>query len=261
MVDAEQGCGWSTVEETEPMVVNGTCVGAWIELYLQRQGEAELGKVKTDAMAAQGVVQADVTSAGSAMAAQTQRRLRVKMDPRRARRGDCGTDEGSSHAMVVGSGRGLTSPQLEDVRPMRKTKEHKENTEHFVDVVPWHLNQRANQVLFFSFEVCTNEYKYKGERIKGATLIPERKRVGRWSDDEDKRLLVSVKIFRSGNWNKIAQFVSSRNQSQCSERWCNVLDSDIDYGEWCPQEDSKLLASVHEILHDVILMVLLETSS
>ncbi|KAI5010677.1 hypothetical protein ZWY2020_012814 [Hordeum vulgare] len=91
----------------------------------------------------------------------------------------------------------------------------------------------------------TNEYK--GERIKGVALIPERKRVGRWSDDEDKRLLVSVKIFRSGNWNKIAQFVPSRNQSQCSERWCNVLDSDIDHGEWCPEEDSKLLASVHEV--------------
>ncbi|KAE8807705.1 Myb-like protein L [Hordeum vulgare] len=74
----------------------------------------------------------------------------------------------------------------------------------------------------------TNEYK--GERIKGASLIPERKRVGRLSDDEDKRLLASVKIFRSGNWNKIAQFVPSRNQSQCSERCCNVLDSDIDHG-------------------------------
>lgn len=75
------------------MVANGTCVGAWIKLHLQRQGEAELGKVKTDAMAAQGVVQADVTAAGSAMVAQAQRRLRVKTDPIRARRDDRGTDE------------------------------------------------------------------------------------------------------------------------------------------------------------------------
>lgn len=86
---------------------------------------------------------------------------------------------------------------------------------------------------------CSNRWR--------KTLIPERKRVGRWSEDEDKRLLVSVKFFRSGSWNKIAQFVPGRTQSQCSERWRNVLDPDIDHGEWRPEEDSKLLASVHEV--------------
>ncbi|KAM3354951.1 hypothetical protein ACQJBY_025605 [Aegilops geniculata] len=86
---------------------------------------------------------------------------------------------------------------------------------------------------------CSNRWR--------KTLNPERKRVGRWSEDEDKRLMVSVKLFRSGSWNKIAQFVPGRTQSQCSERWCNVLDPDIDHGEWCPEEDSKLLASVHEV--------------
>ncbi|KAI5000662.1 hypothetical protein ZWY2020_005392 [Hordeum vulgare] len=91
-IRGEAACD-SRLEETESMVANGTCVGAWIKLHLQRQGEAELGKVKTDAMAAQGVVQADVTAAGSAMVAQAQRRLRVKTDPIRARRDDRGTDE------------------------------------------------------------------------------------------------------------------------------------------------------------------------
>ncbi|XP_037442572.1 uncharacterized protein LOC119311052 isoform X1 [Triticum dicoccoides] len=86
---------------------------------------------------------------------------------------------------------------------------------------------------------CSNRYR--------KTLIPERKRVGRWSEDEDKRLMVSVKLFRSGSWNKIAQFVPGRTQSQCSERWRNVLDPDIEHGEWRPEEDSKLLASVHEV--------------
>ncbi|CAM0905289.1 unnamed protein product [Alopecurus aequalis] len=86
---------------------------------------------------------------------------------------------------------------------------------------------------------CSNRWR--------KTLLPERTRVGRWSEDEDKRLIVSVKLFRSGSWNKIAQFVPGRTQSQCSERWRNVLDPDIDHGEWQPEEDSKLLASVHEI--------------
>ncbi|XP_047068654.1 uncharacterized protein LOC124676658 isoform X1 [Lolium rigidum] len=86
---------------------------------------------------------------------------------------------------------------------------------------------------------CSNRWR--------KTLLPERTRVGRWSEDEDKRLIVSVKLFKSGSWNKIAQFIPGRTQSQCSERWRNVLDPDIDHGEWRPEEDSKLLASVHEI--------------
>lgn len=48
--------------------------------------------------------------------------------------------------------------------------------------------------------------------------MPERTRVGRWSLDEDKRLTVSVKLLGSGSWNKIAQFVPGRTQSQCNER-------------------------------------------
>ncbi|KAG8057365.1 hypothetical protein GUJ93_ZPchr0002g26426 [Zizania palustris] len=86
---------------------------------------------------------------------------------------------------------------------------------------------------------CSNRWR--------KTLIPERTRVGRWSLDEDKRLMVSVKLFGSGSWNKIAQFISGRTQGQCNERWRNVLDPDIDLGEWRPEEDSKLLASVDEV--------------
>ncbi|KAM0848880.1 hypothetical protein ACQ4PT_054083 [Festuca glaucescens] len=58
---------------------------------------------------------------------------------------------------------------------------------------------------------CSNRWR--------KTLLPERTRVGRWSEDEDKRLIVSVKLFKSGSWNKIAQFVPGRTQSQCSERY------------------------------------------
>uniref|UniRef100_A0A0E0LGZ2 Uncharacterized protein n=1 Tax=Oryza punctata TaxID=4537 RepID=A0A0E0LGZ2_ORYPU len=85
---------------------------------------------------------------------------------------------------------------------------------------------------------CSNRWR--------KTLNPERSRVGRWSLDEDKRLMVAVKLFGSGSWNKIAQFIPGRTQSQCNERWRNVLDPDIDLGEWRPEEDSILLASVDE---------------
>ncbi|KAL6647082.1 hypothetical protein ACP70R_014519 [Stipagrostis hirtigluma subsp. patula] len=86
---------------------------------------------------------------------------------------------------------------------------------------------------------CSNRWR--------KTLHPKRTRVGRWLLDEDKRLMVSVKLIGPGNWSRIAQFIPGRTQSQCSERWRNVLDPDIDLGEWRPEEDSRLLAAVSEV--------------
>ncbi|GJN10312.1 hypothetical protein PR202_ga28396 [Eleusine coracana subsp. coracana] len=79
------------------------------------------------------------------------------------------------------------------------------------------------------------------------TLNPEKTGVGRWSLEEDKCLMVAVKLFGSGSWSRIAQFVPGRMQSQCRERWCDVLDPDLDHREWQPEEDSKLLAAVDEL--------------
>ncbi|KAL6880255.1 hypothetical protein ACP4OV_011820 [Aristida adscensionis] len=86
---------------------------------------------------------------------------------------------------------------------------------------------------------CSNRWR--------KTLHPKRTRVGRWLLDEDKRLMVSVKLIGPGNWSRISQFIPGRTQSQCSERWHNVLDPDIDLGEWRPEEDSRLLASVSDV--------------
>ncbi|PUZ68375.1 hypothetical protein GQ55_2G022200 [Panicum hallii var. hallii] len=85
---------------------------------------------------------------------------------------------------------------------------------------------------------CSNRWR--------KTLHPTRTRVGRWHMDEDKRLMVSVKLIGSGSWSRIAPFIPGRTQTQCHERWCNILDPNIDLGKWRPEEDSKLLAAVSE---------------
>lgn len=51
------------------------------------------------------------------------------------------------------------------------------------------------------------------------SLNPLRVRVGKWDQDEDKRLKISVRLFGAKNWNKIAKFVSGRTQVQCRERY------------------------------------------
>ncbi|URE31769.1 hypothetical protein MUK42_06555 [Musa troglodytarum] len=76
------------------------------------------------------------------------------------------------------------------------------------------------------------------------TLNPERKKVGRWSVDEDKHLKVAVMLFGAKNWNKIARFAPGRTQVQCRERWLNCLDPALNLNPWTAEEDAKLLDAI-----------------
>ncbi|OAY71802.1 Myb-like protein L [Ananas comosus] len=85
---------------------------------------------------------------------------------------------------------------------------------------------------------CSNRWR--------KTLNPDRRKVGRWSVDEDKRLKVAVMLFGAKNWNKIAQFAPGRTQVQCRERWLNCLDPSLNLQAWTAEEDSKLLEAINE---------------
>ncbi|KAJ8458893.1 hypothetical protein OPV22_031819 [Ensete ventricosum] len=83
---------------------------------------------------------------------------------------------------------------------------------------------------------CSNRWR--------KTLNPERKKVGRWSVDEDKHLKVAVMLFGAKNWNKIARFAPGRTQVQCRERWLNCLDPALNLNPWTAEEDAKLLDAI-----------------
>ncbi|PKI59997.1 hypothetical protein CRG98_019585 [Punica granatum] len=85
---------------------------------------------------------------------------------------------------------------------------------------------------------CSNRWK--------KTLHPERKRVGRWSKDEDRRLIVAATLFGPKNWRKICQFVPGRTHVQCRERWVNSLDPSLNMDKWTAEEDAKLEAAISE---------------
>ncbi|ONM51272.1 myb domain protein 4r1 [Zea mays] len=85
---------------------------------------------------------------------------------------------------------------------------------------------------------CSNRWR--------KTLHPEKTSVGRWLLDEDKRLMVTVKLIGPGRWSLIAPFIPGRTQTQIFERWCNILDPDLYLDDWRPDEDSTLLAAVSE---------------
>ncbi|KAL0873765.1 hypothetical protein Bca101_023470 [Brassica carinata] len=92
---------------------------------------------------------------------------------------------------------------------------------------------------------CSNRWK--------KSLVPSRKRVGKlnskeakWSSEEDKRLRVALTFFGAKNYNKIAQFVPGRTQSQCRARWKDSLDPRLNFGSWSVEEITKYNEAVKE---------------
>lgn len=68
---------------------------------------------------------------------------------------------------------------------------------------------------------------------------------GRWTDQEDVLLISAVSRYGAKDWAKVAQAVLNRNDSQCRERWTNVLNRSAHVNErFTLAEDEKLLYAV-----------------
>ncbi|KAM3718017.1 snRNA-activating protein complex subunit [Dirofilaria immitis] len=67
---------------------------------------------------------------------------------------------------------------------------------------------------------------------------------GRWDASEDVLLTCSVSRFGTKDWIKVASCVPGRSDSQCRDRWVNVLDKSIKAEPWSVDEVDKLLEGV-----------------
>jgi hypothetical protein len=76
------------------------------------------------------------------------------------------------------------------------------------------------------------------------TLSPHIKR-GRWTIEEDKRLIMGVHAYGK-SWITIHEHIPGRTDVQCRERWCNILDPEINAGPWTPEEDERLRRAIAE---------------
>ncbi|PVU94504.1 hypothetical protein BB559_002980 [Furculomyces boomerangus] len=70
---------------------------------------------------------------------------------------------------------------------------------------------------------------------------------GKWSKEEDQALLVGIRIFGVGKWNKISQFVKGRTDVKCRERYVNVLSPKVNRSKWTSTENLKLVSAVRKV--------------
>ncbi|KAL3133054.1 hypothetical protein ABBQ38_006960 [Trebouxia sp. C0009 RCD-2024] len=82
-------------------------------------------------------------------------------------------------------------------------------------------------------------------------------RKGRWLPEEDRQLSQAVSIVgerKQNKWSSVAERVYGRSQTQCRERWCNVLDPTVKTGTpWTKNEVAilKLCESEARWVHQV----------
>ncbi|XP_059215931.1 uncharacterized protein LOC131993882 [Centropristis striata] len=70
------------------------------------------------------------------------------------------------------------------------------------------------------------------QQIKNPELVK-----GRWTQDEDEKVMALVHKYGVKHWSLIAKHLHSRNGKQCRERWYNHLDPTVKKCGWTLEED------------------------
>ncbi|OJJ07407.1 hypothetical protein ASPVEDRAFT_88657 [Aspergillus versicolor CBS 583.65] len=71
---------------------------------------------------------------------------------------------------------------------------------------------------------------------------------GAWTQAEDERLRRAIEKHGT-KWSVVAAMVATRLPDQCSKRWSQSINPDIDHSPWTQQEDDRLLEQVNKHGH------------
>lgn len=83
------------------------------------------------------------------------------------------------------------------------------------------------------------------QRWRRCSLKPGLKK-GKWTKEEDEALRTAVNCIGPHYWSLIAQYVQGRSDTQCRERYVNVLSPQRAVGHWSKEEDALLKAAIHK---------------
>ena len=99
--------------------------------------------------------------------------------------------------------------------------------------------QMFQMLIIFSMEsnfLLSNQSNTQLNKIKGSFS-----KKCKWTPEEDKCLIDSVKKHGMTNWSLVATAVFGRTGKQCRERWTNQLCPVLNKGDWTAQEDEILI--------------------
>lgn len=71
-------------------------------------------------------------------------------------------------------------------------------------------------------------------------------RKGKWTEEEDRKLIDLVEEFNGRSWKRIAKEMNSRTPIQCLHRWSKILKPGLVKGSWTTDEDNSLIAYVRK---------------
>ena len=83
--------------------------------------------------------------------------------------------------------------------------------------------------------------------LQDASTWPGHRR--RWLEDEDSRLRRAVLLHGTRKWDVISEYVGTRKEWQCRERWNQHLRPDLNKADWSHEEDETILRMVDMIGH------------
>eukprot|EP01035_Chromulina_nebulosa_P018766 gene18766-24533_t len=72
-------------------------------------------------------------------------------------------------------------------------------------------------------------------QARNYTTIPRK-----WTTEEDNRLREAISLYGELNWRVIANFVGTRDNVQCLQRWQKVIRPGLVKGQWSDEEDTLL---------------------
>ena len=93
------------------------------------------------------------------------------------------------------------------------------------------------------FTATDSHYHHTAFSPQATTHIPQQPtfKKSKWTPEEDKQLIESVKKNGMTNWTLVADSVPGRTGKQCRERWTNQLCPELNKENWTSQEDEILI--------------------
>jgi hypothetical protein len=68
----------------------------------------------------------------------------------------------------------------------------------------------------------------------------------KFTQEEDEKLRLMVKIYGEENWKDISLNMNSKNPRQCHDRWIYYLSPNVNNNPWSPEEEKKLVKLIQE---------------